>query len=339
MIVVPGDGTGISIDGDPVAAGVGVETTGVGEASCRLDEEMHPETASSEITINKITSDLAIFPFIGRIPVRRRVNICCWCFQICETGCKWQLVSCRRISNNYLSLFRELALMDYESFFRLRGATKFAKAGEMPCKGCGRCCREEPTIGLFPSDVYRFSKALGMTMTEFNDRYLNGIVSIGKVQDESGNKIIDSHAFGFRLDHGCPFQVDNKCSIHSFKPVICRAYPNMVMRTFRGDILKSFVRLHEDCSLCELADEVYILPDADTYIRLAFGVRVMQIYVERAGDKFDPRLVDNLYHKEAAWLKSLQMRAEAEADMDADVLRFVKSVEAAEANGNRDHLK
>ena len=40
-----------------------------------------------------------------------------------------------------------------------------------------------------------------------------------------------------------------------------------------------------------------------------------------------------------AWLKNAKMREEAEADMDDDVIRFVKSVEAAEAKGVRDHLK
>jgi Fe-S-cluster containining protein len=226
-------------------------------------------------------------------------------------------------------------MMDYESFFRRRGAARFARAGDMPCKGCGRCCKEEPTIGLFPSDIHRISKALGMTLSEFHDRYLDGIVNIGAVQDDKGNKISDSCAFGFKLDNGCPFLVDDKCSIHAFKPIICKAYPNMVMRTFRGDILKSFVRLHEGCSLRELADDLFILPDAEIYTRLTFGVRVMQIYVERAGNKFDPRLVDNLYHKEVAWLKSPEMRAEAENDMDEDVARFVKSVEAAEAKGKK----
>jgi Fe-S-cluster containining protein len=226
-------------------------------------------------------------------------------------------------------------MMDYESFFRERGATTFARAGNMPCKGCGRCCKEEPKIGLFPSDVHRISRALKMTLAEFNDRYLDGIVNIGRVQDEKGNKVSDSYAFGFKLDNGCPFLVDNKCDIHAFKPVICRAYPNMVMRTFRGDILKSFVQLHEGCSLRELEDDLYILPDAEIYARLAFGVRVMQIYVERAGSTFDPRLIDNLYHREVAWLRSPKMRAEAETEMDGDVIKFVKSVEAAEAKGKK----
>jgi Fe-S-cluster containining protein len=229
--------------------------------------------------------------------------------------------------------------MDYESFFRLRGASRFARAGEMPCKGCGRCCKEERTIGLFPSDICRISRALKITLAEFNDRYLDGIVSIGMVKDERGNKISDSFAFGFRLDNGCPFLIDDKCSIHAFKPVICRAYPNMVMRTFRGDILKSFVQLHEGCSLRDLEDDLYILPNVDIYTRLVFGVRVMQIYVERAGNAFDPRLVDNLYHKEMAWLKNPEMRSKAEEDMDNDVTGFVKSVESAEAKGIRDHLK
>jgi hypothetical protein len=97
--------------------------------------------------------------------------------------------------------------------------------------------------------------------------------------------------------------------------------------------------LHEGCSLRDLEDDVYILPDVDIYTRLAFGVRVMQIYVDRTGGAFDPRLVDNLYHKELAMLKNREMRSEAEHDMDEDVVRFVKSVEAAEAKGIRDHLK
>jgi hypothetical protein len=109
----------------------------------------------------------------------------------------------------------------------------------------------------------------------------------------------------------------------------------MVMRTFRGDILKSFVQLHEGCSLRDLEDDLYILPDVDIYTRLAFGVRVMQIYVDRAGSAFDPRLVDNLYHKEVAWLKNEKLRSEIKEDMDADILGFVKSVEAAEARGKK----
>ena len=227
----------------------------------------------------------------------------------------------------------ELVSMDYESFFRMHGASKFARAGNMPCKGCGRCCREEPRIGLFPSDILRISKALGMTLAAFNDRYLNGIISIGSVRDEQGNTKYDSMAFGLKLRDGCPFLADDKCGIHAFKPVICRAYPNMVMRTFRGDILKSFVKLHEGCSLRDLEDDLYILPDTDMYMRLAFGVRVMHIYAERAGNAFDARLVDNLAHKEMAWLRNPDMVREAEADMDEDVARFVKSVEAAEARG------
>jgi hypothetical protein len=99
--------------------------------------------------------------------------------------------------------------MDYESFFRMRGASRFIEAGNMPCKGCGRCCREEPRIGLFPSDVYRISKALGMTMSGFNDRYLAGIVSIGSVRDEKGNTKYDSSAFGLKPGTDAVFADDN----------------------------------------------------------------------------------------------------------------------------------
>lgn len=225
--------------------------------------------------------------------------------------------------------------MDFEDFFRARGASRFVKAGDMPCRGCGRCCREEPRIGLFPSDIYRISKALGMTLTDFNNRYLDGIVSIGSVRDARGNTQYDSRAFGLKLRDGCPFLAGDKCGIHAFKPIICRAYPNMVMRTFRGDILKSFVRLHPGCSLRDLDDDVYILPDADTYMRLAFGVEAMQIYFERAGNTFDARLVDNLAHKEMAWLRNPARASEAEAQMDEDVVRFIGSVDAAEAKGTK----
>ncbi|OPY26036.1 MAG: Flagellin N-methylase [Methanocella sp. PtaU1.Bin125] len=225
--------------------------------------------------------------------------------------------------------------MDYESFFRARGASTFIKAGHMPCRGCGRCCREEPCIGLFPSDIFRISKGIGLTLAEFNDRYLDGIVTIGAVRDGKGHTQYDSRAFGLKLRNGCPFLTGDKCGIHAFKPIICRAYPNMVMRTFRGDILKSFVQLHEGCALRDLDDDVYILPDADMYMRLAFGVQAMQIYFERAGNAFDARLVDNLAHKEMAWLRNPGKAGAAEEEMDEDVARFVKSVEAAEAAGKK----
>jgi Fe-S-cluster containining protein len=223
--------------------------------------------------------------------------------------------------------------MDYEHFFRERGASAFLKAGEMPCKGCGRCCREERNIGLFPSDIFRISKHLGLTLAEFNERYLDGIASIGQVRDEHGDVVMESRAFRLKLEGGCPFLEGDKCGIHEVKPVICRAYPNMVMRTFRGDILKSFVRLHEGCSLHDLADDVYILPDADVYRRLVIGVRAMDLYYQRAGDTFDARLVDNMYHKEIAWLRDPKIVQSIEHDMDEDVLGFVHRVEAAEADG------
>lgn len=219
------------------------------------------------------------------------------------------------------------------------GATKIMNAGEFKCKACGRCCTEEPEIPLTFTDIFRISKHLGMTPEAFYNKYLT-LIDAGICVDYKPEK--GKHGFGFKMDlaggHSCPFMVDHKCSIHAVKPLICKVYPYNDIRLFRGDAVKSLVTLHKDCSIIDLADDQYIILDLEAIYQLHLGILMMAEYTEAFGNKFIPRAVDNLYHKEMAMAKNRKHAADRDElvrDEFLDMMDFVERVRIREADGKK----
>lgn len=86
------------------------------------------------------------------------------------------------------------------------------------CTMCGKCCIEREDILLNPKDVYRMSKALGITPRQLAEQY--GDVYIGH---DSRIPIIRLKPRG--SIRRCPLLKDHKCMVHNAKPTVCAMYP------------------------------------------------------------------------------------------------------------------
>jgi Fe-S-cluster containining protein len=73
-------------------------------------------------------------------------------------------------------------------------------------KGCGSCCRTHKDIPLYPLEMV-------------------GIYwyTIEKLEPAL-RSVVRKQLLEHRKDAACPFQVDNACSIHIFRPIACRQF-------------------------------------------------------------------------------------------------------------------
>lgn len=87
------------------------------------------------------------------------------------------------------------------------------------CKMCGRCCRGEGGIVVSREDQERMSECLGLSLEDFVVEYT---IPMG-----------DKRVLTVGKDDYCVFfQEGRGCSVHAFKPDICRAWP-----FFRGNMI------------------------------------------------------------------------------------------------------
>ncbi len=89
------------------------------------------------------------------------------------------------------------AIQDHEKKSRSKLACK---------KGCGQCCRTHSDIPLYPLEmvgIYWFTiEKLGQPL----------------------RSIVKKQLLEHRKGRPCPFQVDNACAIHMFRPIACRQF-------------------------------------------------------------------------------------------------------------------
>lgn len=117
------------------------------------------------------------------------------------------------------------------------------KVGCHDCAGCFDCCRDMgQSILLDPYDIYRLTKNLNMNFQELIAAHIELHVEDGlilpnlKMQEPSNG-----------VDNLAPTNVpqcsflneQGRCSIHSFRPGICRLFP--LGRSYEGDKLKYFL--------------------------------------------------------------------------------------------------
>ena len=109
------------------------------------------------------------------------------------------------------------------------------------CLGCSDCCHGMGTsIVLDPMDVYRMQKG---TNTDFNTMVNNGFLELNMVD----GLILPNLKMNPERD-ACSFLNDEgRCSIHLYRPGICRLFP--LGRIYERDGFKYFLQIHE-CS-CE----------------------------------------------------------------------------------------
>ncbi len=81
---------------------------------------------------------------------------------------------------------------------------------KIDCLSCANCCKTTSPI-FRDVDIVRISKKLKMSVSQFENQYLN--------RDEDGDKVLKSSPCAF-------LGSDNKCFIYDFRPQACREYPH-----------------------------------------------------------------------------------------------------------------
>ncbi len=89
------------------------------------------------------------------------------------------------------------------------------------CTECGDCCKnfsQNNRVLLFPSDMKRISEKFELSIEDFQNEF----TYFEKHKIEGKNLTL----FYLKDTNGnCNFLVENKCSIHSFKPAQCHYGP------------------------------------------------------------------------------------------------------------------
>ena len=104
----------------------------------------------------------------------------------------------------------EYDFMDKRNILDLEDSFSFC------CNGCGECCRNRNDIILSAYDIYRLSQGLNISDMQLLKEYCE--IYIGKVSKLPFVKVVFENGV-------CKFMKDNKCSIHVFKPSVCKLYP------------------------------------------------------------------------------------------------------------------
>lgn len=111
-----------------------------------------------------------------------------------------------------------------------------AKLGCADCAGCSKCCHGMgESITLDPYDIYNLTINLKMTFNELLAESLGLSVK---------DMIILPHLNLKAEGEGCLFLDENgRCSIHSFRPGICRLFP--LGRIYENESFSYFLQINE----------------------------------------------------------------------------------------------
>lgn len=121
---------------------------------------------------------------------------------------------------------------------RLYSSGDMVKADCRDCKGCSDCCRGMgSSILLDPMDIWRFRKGLGKDFQSLMERE----VELGVVDG-----MVIPHLRMQMPEDACPFlNREGRCSVHEFRPGICRLFP--LGRYYEENGFRYFIQIHE-CS-------------------------------------------------------------------------------------------
>jgi len=116
-------------------------------------------------------------------------------------------------------------------------ADDLVKANCMDCRGCFACCQGMgDSIVLDPLDIFRMHKGVGKS---FEELLGEGAIELG-VKDG----IILPNITMQNKSNACAFLDENgRCSIHKFRPGICRLFP--LGRIYEEDTFYYFLQVNE----------------------------------------------------------------------------------------------
>lgn len=91
-----------------------------------------------------------------------------------------------------------------------------ALLGTNGCKGCSHCCESDMgrSIVLTPYDVYELCRGTGQS---FDQLLVGFYIELSMIDG-----IVLPH---LKMDEGCKFLQDGRCSVHQYRPGICRLFP------------------------------------------------------------------------------------------------------------------
>jgi Fe-S-cluster containining protein len=109
------------------------------------------------------------------------------------------------------------------------------------CQRCGECCKQE-FIAFTEKDLKRASAGKGMTPEEFVRRYELEMVSN------------PGYLEFYRLPSGkigvCPFYAENACTIHQFRPDVCRGFPFLTPENVHNAFkMNGVIKLGSQCKV------------------------------------------------------------------------------------------
>ena len=126
--------------------------------------------------------------------------------------------------------------MDEISDGKLYTLNDMVKAGCNDCKGCSSCCQGMgSSIVLDPLDVYRLCRNLGQSFEQLLAEKLELQVVDGIV--------LPNLKMGGEKEQCAFLNVEGRCSIHAFRPGICRLFP--LGRDYENGSFRYFLQVHE----------------------------------------------------------------------------------------------
>lgn len=109
-----------------------------------------------------------------------------------------------------------------------------APIGTHGCQGCSKCCESDmgTTIVLTPYDVFELSRGTGKS---FDDMLVDFSIQLSMIDG-----VVLPH---LKMDEGCKFLQDGRCSVHQYRPGICRLFP--LGRIYEDKGFNYFIQVHE----------------------------------------------------------------------------------------------
>ena len=137
---------------------------------------------------------------------------------------------------------------------KLYDANDMVKADCKGCDGCSACCRGMgKSIVLDPLDVHRLTTGLGVPFEALLSQHIelnvvDGLILPNLKMTESAD--------------ACPFlNAQGRCSIHAYRPGICRLFP--LGRFYENDSFQYFLQVHECPKPSKAKIKVYKWLDTD----------------------------------------------------------------------------
>lgn len=110
------------------------------------------------------------------------------------------------------------------------------KADCNDCKGCSACCRGMgESIQLDPLDIFNLTKGLNTTF----EQLLAGAIELNVVD----GVILPNLNMNNERESCCFLNDEGRCSVHTFRPGICRLFP--LGRFYENRDFKYFLQVHE----------------------------------------------------------------------------------------------